>query len=119
LGARSYTVRGIYGNSPVSSPYNLTRVNPLSFGSNRTLATSNYHVAQNRPPANPDSSATYTQTASGGSGGVVKLYYAQGGGVGDYNFGLSSAGFSGKLTCKLALIFLPEKVLVETIRLGR
>ncbi|MDL5598826.1 hypothetical protein QS468_39390, partial [Bacillus subtilis] len=67
LGARSYTVRGIYGNSPVSSPYNLTRVNPLSFGSNRTLATSNYHVAQNRPPANPNSTATYTQVAAGGT----------------------------------------------------
>jgi len=38
-----------------------------------------------------------TIDASGGSGGVVKLYYAQGGGVGDYNFGLSSAGFSGKI----------------------
>jgi len=67
LGARSYTVRGIYGNSPVSSPYNLTRVNPLSFGSNRTLATSNYHVAQNRPPANPNSTATYTQVPAGGT----------------------------------------------------
>lgn len=70
VGSNTFFVRDV-NTGRDSNTRSLTKSNPLSFGSNRTLTTTNYHVAQNRPPANPNASATYTQPATGGSGGYT------------------------------------------------
>ncbi|QKZ04705.1 hypothetical protein [Pseudomonas eucalypticola] len=67
-GSHSFTAEADYGSGLISTSWSITiTVAALSFGSNVTLSTSNYHVASNRPPANPPSFATYTRTATGGT----------------------------------------------------
>ena len=91
LGSSSVTIQSANGDIFVNDN--------ITWSSGNTLTLSAYR--------NININATID--ASGGSGGVVKLYYAQGGGAGDYNFGLSSTGFAGKINLQAGSNFYTKE----------